>query len=290
VFDHIKGGKDAFQPQINSKDAAGAAAARDASGYGNTASQFADSYYNQHVAPATAGAQDQSDTSRSALNTAANADTDTQQTQADLANNQGAAAQRNYYNMAANYNAPEEFERQAQLAKGDVGQAEANQELATQQRRAALGVDPTSGQAQAMSQQNQVSNTATEAQAMTNARNAARSLGMQLSQSAAQQGNQNVSNAVQAGQGATAASTGAFGVASGNVSAQNAGAAVPLQGKQLGIQGAQAAGNIYNSQLGSFASLGNNSLNESQANKTNTVNNIGKAAGIAGKAAKVPGF
>jgi hypothetical protein len=280
-LNEMKGGKDAFGPQIDQAVNHGNTAANQAASYGNSADNFANNYYESHVRPALNNAATQAGVSQYGLNRAGANDLAVQSGQAGLANGKGLAAQNTLYDQAANYNSPEEFERQAALAKGDVGQAEANQQLATQQRANSYGIDPTSGQSQALSAQNQVSNVATEAQAMNNARNAARQLGMQLNAQAAGQANQNVSNAISAGQGVGAAAQGAFGVASGNVNTQNAGASVPLQGKSMGIQASQAAGGIYNSQLSSLASLGNQSLVSSQDNKSNTVNSVGQGIGQA---------
>lgn len=254
-------------------------ASKQLTGNGQAAVNFGQSYYNQNLVPRLAAQNAQANTSQTSLNNTANTDSGVQSTQAGLANGLGAQAQTNLYNMAQNYNSPEEFERQAQLAKGDVGQAEANQQLATQQRANSYGTDPNSGQSQALSAQNQVSNVATEAQAMNNARNAARTLGMQLTQTAAGQGNQNVSNAVQAGQGATGASTGAFGVAQGNTNT----AGTIGQQQQTAYQTANQA---FGQNLSTYGGLDNASIN---ANSQNTLGSTLGALGGQVLGAAMPG-
>lgn len=236
---------------------------------GNAAVNFGQSYYNNTLQPLLGQQNTQAKTSQTGLNNTAGVDQGIQSTQAGLANGLGVQAQTNLYNMATQYNSPEEFERQAQLAKGDVGQAEANQAMATTQRNQSMGIDPTSGAAQALSAQNQVGNVATEAQAMNNARNAARTLGMQLTQTAAGQGNQNVSNAVQAGQGATGANTGAFGVAQGNTGT----AGTIGQQQQTAYQtGNQAYGQVAQD----YTNLDNTSIN------ANAQNSLGSTLGSLG--------
>ena len=241
-------------------------------GNGQAAVNFGTSYYDKHVAPLLDTQNKQANTSATNLNNVADTDAGVQGSQANLATGLGATAQKNFYDMAANYNSPEEFERQAMLARGDVGQAEANQEQATQQRRAALGIDPTSGAAQVMGQQNQVQNTATEAMAMNNARNAARSLGMQLSQTAAQQGTQNVNNAISAGQGAGAAATGAFGVASGNTGT----AGTVGQQQQTAFQTGNQA---FGQNMSNYTNLDNTSIQQNGQNSIGST--LGSLAGTA---------
>ena len=274
-MNETKGGKNAWTPQINQSIGQVNDQAAQTANYGNTGYNFANNYYNTNVKPALANATQQAGTSQDNLNNVASTNGAIQTAQAGLANGKGLAAQNALYDQAANYNTNEEFDRQAQLAKGDVGQAEANQDVATTQRANAYGTDPNSGQSMALSAQNRVSNVATEAQAMNNARNAARTLGMNLTAQAAAQGTTNATNAINAGQGSAAASTGAFGVASGNVNTQNAGASVPLQGTAQGMQGSTAAGQLYAAPISSEASLGNQSLVASQASKQDAL----KAAG-----------
>jgi hypothetical protein len=185
----------------------------------------------------------------------------------------GIPAEERYYNMVSQYNEPAEMERQAALAKGDVGQAIQNQQGALGRQMSSMGIDPTSGAAISARSTASVMNSAAEASAMNRARNAARTLGMSLTADAANFGRGGLAAVSTMGAGAQNASTGAAGVAS---NALNGGIAAG-NGVQ---QGYGQAINGYSNVMGNYTSLGNNAMQASAAQTGAAWGALGSAVGL----------
>lgn len=260
-----KGGSNAYDPQV--KQYAGATSAA-----GNNASSFANNYMSNTLMPQVNAGNAQAASSATNMNQTAAADQTGAQTFGNLANGQGASAINNFYNQASSYDQPAAYENAATQAKGDLGQAAANQQVATQQQQAAAGVSPTSGAAIAGQNMAGVQNAASQASAMNQARNAAKTMGLNLSQAAANEGTSNANTAMQYGQGASAASEGASGVLNAATGATQSAAAVPLQGYQQQEQGNAAP-------LSAYTSLGNTSLQTSQIGENQFASGMGALLG-----------
>jgi hypothetical protein len=197
---------------------------------------------------------------------------------ADRYEKYGIPAEDRFYNMVSQYNEPAEMERQAALAKGDVGQAIQNQEAALGRSMGALGIDPTSGAAISARNTSAVMNAAAEASAMNRARNAARTLGMDLTASAANFGRGNLANVSTMGSGAREASAGGVGAASTALEGGlNAGKGVQT-GYNTAIQG---FGNV----MGNYTSLGNTSMNANAQMRGAFAQGMGQLFGTAAGAA-----
>lgn len=187
----------------------------------------------------------------------------------------GIPAEQRYYDMVSQYSEPAEMERQAALAKGDVGQAIANQQAALGRQMGSMGIDPTSGAAISARNTASVMNAAAEASAMNRARNAARTLGMQVIGDAANFGRGGLAAVSAFGQGAREASTGAAGVASNALSGGIA-AAQPIQ---------TSYGNAltgYGNVMGNYTSLGNTSMQANAQMQGAAWGALGSALGTAG--------
>jgi hypothetical protein len=142
----------------------------------------------------------------------------------------GIPAEDRYYKMVDDYSAPEEQERQATRALGDMKTAEAGQQQQLARQFSGLGIDPSSPAAMSARTDVAFKNAAAEAGAATRARDAAKTLGMQLTSDAANFGRGGASGVLAAAGGAGASSsaglsgaTGAAGVAPGGASGVNAG-------------------------------------------------------------------
>lgn len=161
----------------------------------------------------------------------------------------GIPAEERYYKMVDQYSEPEEFERQATAAKGDVGQAIANQQGTMMRKLSSLGIDPTSPGAVSAMGDMALGGAALEAAAMNRARNGARQLGMQLTADAANFGRGGQSGILQFGAGAQGNATGAFGIANQALgTGMQAGNGV-LAGYNTAMQG-------YNNIMDNYAKLG----------------------------------
>jgi hypothetical protein len=171
------------------------------------------------------------------------------QAQAEQYQKYGLPAQQNYYNMVNQYSQPEEYERQAQTAMGDVTNAQHIQQQAMNQNLAARGIDPTSGMALGMQNQSNIMGAAAGAAAANRARNAARAMGMQLTAGAADfaSGRPAANISMFAG-GAGNASNSMSNIANSAIGAAGQAGAIPMQGYGL-------ASNAYGSQMSTYGSL-----------------------------------
>ena len=141
----------------------------------------------------------------------------------------------------------------ASQAAADMQSQQANQEAQQQRAQSAMGVNPNSGRAQALSGIMRVQNAANRAGAQTGARVQAQGLGFNMNSAVAGMGG--ISSAMYAGgtqSGGQAAGT-LNGLTSNLQSGTSAGAGTVLQGQQIGVQGMgsvlNAQTNQYNAQL-----------------------------------------
>jgi hypothetical protein len=226
----------------------GAAAAKQAA-VAEKAEAFGEDYYKNTVAPLVGQMTAQSKQSMEQQNQLFDIQYPMAQAQAEQYKTYGLPAQEKYYQMVQQYSAPEEMERQAQAAQGDVINAQQVQQGNMDRDLAARGVDPTSGMAVAARNQSNILGAASQAAAMSRARNAARQMGMSLTAGAADfASGRPASNIGMFAGGAGNASNGAFGVASGSIGAAN-------QGTSSMFQGYGMAGNAYGSQMQTYGNL-----------------------------------
>lgn len=242
-----KGIKSDYDPQLG-------AATMQAAKTAQQAQNFSQNYYNNVITPLLQQQSQAAITSQGKLNNLYDLNAQQMQQQIGNYNQYGLPATQNFYKMASTYNQPDYQEQQAQLALGDVKQAEGNQATAIAQQQAGLGIDPTSPAAQAAAQSAGVANAAAEAGAMNRARMAAKQLGMQLTEGAANFSNTGVSNIATLGGASQGNATGAFGVANSALGGAASGASVPMAGYGTALQG-------YNNNTDAWAKLGAANIN-----------------------------
>lgn len=237
-----KGGGSSYDPQIG-------ASAQQAAATAAKAENFSETYYNNVITPLLQQQGKASMESQGKLNTLYDLNADQMGLAMDRYKQNGIPAEDRYYQMVGQYSEPAEFERQAQAARGDVATAQQGQQQAMMRNFSGLGIDPTSPAAQAAMADMAVQSTATQAGAMNRARNAARTLGMQLTSDAANFGRGGTSQALAFGNSASGNATGAFGVANQALgTGMQAGNGV-MQGYQTAMQG-------YNNNTDAYAKLG----------------------------------
>ena len=262
-----KDDKGSYDPEVGQAAAANTAVAA-------KSEQWNEDFYAKYVAPAL---------DATAKQTAASTDQQQQlfdlnmaQTKqaADRYNTLGIPAEDAYYKMVKDYSAPDEQERQAQAAIGDVRTAAAGQQQQLQRRFQGLGIDPTSPAALSAQTDVSVQNAAAEAAAGTRAREAAKQLGMQLTGDAANFGRGQASSVLSFGNAASGNSNSALTGTQQTAAVTPGGAANVNAG--LGL--AQRA---YGSNLDAYTSLNKASLDQTSA----AYSGIGQALGLAGAAA-----
>ena len=233
-----KGGSSAYDPQIGAATAATAATAA-------KAEAFSEKYYNEVVTPLLKQQTTASTEAQAKLGKLYDINAGQMQLATDRYKKYGIPAENKYYDMVSQYSAPEEQERQAQAAKGDLGLAQQNQRGTMMRQMGSLGIDPTSPAAVSAMSDMAVANAAAEASAMNRARNAARDLGMKLTSDAANFGRGGQSGILQFGTNAGNNASGAFGVANAALgTAASAGQGV-MQGYQTALQGYNNNASVY---------------------------------------------
>lgn len=260
-----------YDPQIG-------AAAQANSDVAQRAQQFSEDYYNNTIAPLLKQTVDASTAAQGKLGDLYDINIAQAKQAQDQYNQYGIPAQQKYYDMVNQYSAPEEQERQAEAAKGDQSQAEANQNQTMSRQFSAMGIDPTSPAAIAARTNASVMNASAEAGAMNRARNAARSLGMQLTGDAANFGRGGASTIAGFTQGAQSAATGGLGAAQTTLSGANSSAAVPMAGYNTAMTG-------YGNNLNAYTSAGNTAMNANAESQAAMWNGLGSMAGALGGAA-----
>lgn len=270
-----KGGGSQYDPQIG---AASAQVARTA----QQAQDFSEKYYNEIITPLLKQQNQMSLESQGKLNNLYDLNAQQMTVARDRYMANGIPAEDRYYKMVAQYSEPEEIERQAQAAKGDLETAAAGQQANMMRQFSGLGIDPTSPAAQAAMADMAVANAATQAGAMNRARNAARSLGMQLTSDAANFGRGGTSQTLAFGQSAQGNATGAFGIA-------NQALGTGMQAGNGVMQGYQTAMSGYNNIMDNYTKLGAADIQAQAQAAGGFASALGGIGSIASKFIKTPG-
>lgn len=264
------GSKNPYDPQIG-------AAAQANTQLAQQAEQFNEDYYNKYVTPA----MDELIRSNKVNEDRQGGLYDLQMSEAKLQDqryrDQGIPAEDKYYQMVKDYSSPDEQEKQATAALGDVRTAAQGQMQQRQRQLQSLGVDPTSPAALSAGSDVAMQQAATEAAAATRAREAAKATGMQLTSDAANFGRGGQSGILQFSQGAGGASSAGLSGAQGTAATAPGGAANVNAGLGIAQKG-------YGSNIDAYTSLGKTSIDNYQS----PLQGIGALAGQLGSAALGP--
>ena len=238
--------KGAYDPQVGAAAAANTAVAQ-------KSEQFNEDFYSKYVAPQLDIMAKQTATDMDQQQKLFDINYAQTKTAADRYNTLGIPAEDRYYKMVSDYSAPEEQERQATAALGDVRTAAAGQSDQMARKFRSLGIDPTSPAALSAQTDMSVQNAAVEAAAATRARDAAKQLGMQLT-----------GDAANFGRGGQSGILGFGGAASGNASSALTGAQGSAQVAPTGASNVNAglglAQKAYGSNLDAYTSLNNTAI------------------------------
>lgn len=261
-------------PKITNDPNVAAAAQRQAA-VAERAQAFSEEYYKDSVKPLVDQMISSSRTTQDQQQRLFDIQYPLAQQQAEQYTKYGLPAQERYYQMVQQYSEPEEYERQARTAMGDVTNQMQLQQANTDRLLASRGIDPTSGAAVSGAYQNQILAAATGAAASNRARDVARQMGMQLTGSAAEfASGRSATNVGAFAAGAGNASATGFNVASGSIGAANQGAAIPMGGYNL-------SANVYGQQMGTYGRLAEAQANadaQSSAGFGNFLGSLGAAA------------
>ena len=258
------GGKNAtgsYDPQV-------AAAAQEQAQTAQDALNFSKQYDTQYIAPLLQQMTTASTQNQTQQDQIAKLETQQLQSQVNQENQYGLPAAQKYYDMVTQYSAPAYAESQAAQALADQRQAEASNLTSFRQNLGSAGISLNSPAAISAMSDMAVRNAAAEASAQTQARTAARNLGMTLTSDAANFGRGGTSAIATMGTGASSASNSAANTANNAIGAANTGANVGLTGIQSALQG-------YNSQMSAYSNLDGSSI---AANAQNS-SGIGSALG-----------
>jgi hypothetical protein len=218
-----KGSKNKYDPQIGAAAQANVALAERSEAWNKD-------YFEKYVQPAMAQLVDESKTNLERQGKLFDIQYDQTKTAADRYKTLGIPAEDKYYKMVNDYSAPEEQEKQATRAIGDLRVAQQGQQQQLGRQFAGLGIDPSSPAALSARTDVAFRNAAAEAGAATRARDAAKTLGMSLTSDAANFGRGGASGVLAAASGAggaagagSAGAIGAAGAAPGGASGVNTG-------------------------------------------------------------------
>jgi hypothetical protein len=261
------GSKNPYDPQIG-------AAAQANTALAERSEQWNEDYFNKYVSPALEQMVTESKTNLDRQGKLYDIQYDQTKTAADRYKTLGIPAEDAYYKMVKDYSGPEEQQRQATAALGDVRTAAAGQAQQQSRQLTSLGIDPSSPAALAASSDMAVKNAATEAGAATRAREAAKVLGMSLTSDAANFGRGGASGVLQA-------ASGAGGSASAGLSGATAAAATAPGGAGNVNTGFGTSAKAYGSNLDAYTGLGTQSIQSYQS----PMQGLGQLAGQLGGAA-----
>jgi hypothetical protein len=214
---------------------------------------FAQSYFNQYVAPALAASTAQTNQSTAEQNQLYSLELPQAQTTAAQYQQYGAPAQVAYYQQAQQFSSPNYQAQQGDLAAGDVGAATASANQQLNETLASRGINPSSPGAIAAAQDASITTAANKAAANTMARNSAQQMGLQVTADAANYANSGVANAATTAGVASNAASNASSIASGGVGTANSGASVEQTGYGQALTG-------YGNNLSAYSSLDSSSL------------------------------
>ena len=202
-----KGGGSAYDPQIGQAASQSAKTSADAL-------EWSKQYYADVITPMLQQQTEASTRAQNQMSDLYGTQSEQMKLGAERYKEYGIPAENKYYQMAQQYSEPEEYERQAALAKGDLETAQANEMSSATRQMGALGINPASPAFASAMADASVRNAAAQASAMNRARQGAKQLGMALTSDAANfASGKGASNIAMFGQGAQSASGGAFGVA-----------------------------------------------------------------------------
>lgn len=262
-----KGSGPGYDPQVAANAAAQTALAE-------RTQKFTEDYYNKYITPlldqqsklATTADKRESDMFDMNMKQMKTAD--------DRYQKYGIPAETAYYDMVKNYSSTDEEQKQAEGAIGDQRVAAQGQQKDQQRRMAGLGIDPTSPAYLAAMSDNAVQNSALEAAASTKARAAAKGLGMQLTQDAANFGRGGASTILGFGQAASGNTAAGLGANSAALQGANAGAGTVLAGAGVGLK-------AYGSNLDTYGSLQKTQMGINAQAAAGLGNFLGTVAGAA---------
>ena len=262
-----KDSKGQYDPQVGQAASANAAVAE-------RAQAWTEDFYEKYIGPALDVMSKETETNIDRQGQLFDLNMSQARLQDERYRSKGLPAEDRYYNMVDEYSAPEEQERQAQRALGDVRVAANTREQEQRRKLRGLGVDPTSPAAMSAMTDIAVQDAAVEAAAATRARDAAKALGMTLTADAANFGRGTASQVLGFGGAAGGQSSAALAGAQGSTGAAT-GAASPMAAAQSTAQRA------YGANLDAYSGLNKASM-ESQASASA---GVGKLLGLAANVA-----
>lgn len=266
-----KGGGSQYDPQVG-------AAAKQSADNAQAAQQWTQDYYTNTISPLVAAETAQAKQTTEQQNQLFGINFDAAKTAKGMYDNYGVPAQKAYYKMVSDYSAPEEQERQATSAIGDLRTANASGQASLARRNASYGISPNSGNSMALAQDNATAETGAEAGAATRARYNAKLMGMQLTGDAANFSNSGVSNLTQLGGAASGNSGAALGASATALQGANSGAAVPMAGYSL-------ANSAYGNNLDAYSRLASADIQASASADSGLGSFFGSILGVGAKLA-----
>jgi hypothetical protein len=268
-----KGGKTPYDPQIS-------AATAKMADISERAQLFSESYFNEVLKPSVLQQMGIAERGGAQLEEMTGLNIAQMKQAQQRYEKYGMPAEEAYYKAVQDYSSPEEQQRQALAAKGDIETAFAGQDQQGIRAVGAMGGGPLDvGRMAAMRSQQMPQRALIEANAMTRARNAAQTLGLQLKSDAANFGRGGQSGILAFGAGAQGNIQGQGALGAQATGSAVGAAGVPLQGMAQAQQGFNNIGQIYSSQANNFR--------QAQA-ANNPMNAIGELAGVGLKAAIGP--
>jgi hypothetical protein len=234
------GGKQ-YDPQVGAAAAANTALAE-------RSQQWTEDFYDKYIAPLMDGELKATEANTRQQGELFEENISQMRTASERYKTLGIPAEEKYYAAVKEFSAPEEQERAAAAAIGDLKTSAAGRDAALMRKFGGLGIDPTSPAGMAAMSDFAVMDAAAEAGAATRARSAAKTLGLSLTADAANFGRGGASQVLGFGGAAGQNSSAAAAGAQAGVGAGVAGAA-PMAGA-FGV--AQRA---YGANLDAYTSL-----------------------------------
>jgi hypothetical protein len=240
--------------------------------------EFSQDYFNTTLAPLQRAAEERAGRYETMATDAFNRNSERERLFDERFRALGIPAEDRYFKMVSDFSAPEEQERQARLAQGEVINAAEVQRANLARQLASQGVDPTSGAAISAQTDASLMTAAAQASAANRARDAAQKLGMSLTSDAANFGRGMPANIAAFGNQASGNAAQGFAYGSSPMgSAINAGGFM-----QGGYRNANAA---YGQNLQSLVSDSNARMSAGAqmdaANSAGTGQAIGSVLGLA---------
>jgi hypothetical protein len=217
------------------------------------AQDFSEQYFNTVLKPSVMQQMDVTAKGSAQLQEMGALNIDQMKTAMDRYKQYGIPAEEAYYKAIQDYSSPEEQQRQALAAKGDIETAFTGQDQQAQRAVGAMGGGPLDvGRMAAMRTQQLPQRALIEANAMTRARNAANTMGLQLKSDAANFGRGGQSGILAFGQAGQGNITGQGALGAQATASATGAASVPMQGYSNALQGYSNIANVYGSQANSY--------------------------------------